>query len=191
MGLLQHRGRVAAQGEVAEPLGDLEGASAPRQGFVQLSEVILDIHLGPIHPAAPALVSKLLDDTLGVAQILTHHSVVAERRHDVVARRAECQPLAPAWRCSPGGGSSGTLVLAPGTRHLTLTSRGGGGRDGGTTLARGHQRVNKCVGTAGDRRCFGIEREQNFALNALVPALETTTKLAVLRHSLDRGALLH
>jgi len=93
MGLLQHRGRVAAQGEVAEPLGDLEGASAPRQGFVQLSEVILDIHLGPIHPAAPALVSKLLDDTLGVAQILTHHSVVAERRHDVVAREPNVSRL--------------------------------------------------------------------------------------------------
>jgi len=35
------------------------------------------------------------------------------------------------------------LVLAPGTlHHPTLMSQGGGGRDGGTNLAPGHQRVN-------------------------------------------------
>src|SRR5215467_7603307 len=100
---------------------------------------------------------------------------------------AACSSVALlSWRWVQRDSRAGT-----GDTSSTLTSRGGGGRDGGTTLARGHQRVNKCVGTAGDRRCFGIEREQNFALNALVPALETTTKLAVLRHSLDPGALLH
>jgi hypothetical protein len=36
----------------------------------------------------------------------------------------------------------GVLVLAPGTLHLTLTSQGGSGRDGGTKLALGHRRVN-------------------------------------------------
>src|SRR5262245_12097230 len=36
----------------------------------------------------------------------------------------------------------GILVLAPGTLHLTLTSPGGDGRDGGTKLAPGLDRVN-------------------------------------------------